>query len=59
MTSIINGEGLFTVLVLDEESSAGLAYLLERVTLEGSDADEYALATVQDILNTLGVEVTV
>ena len=57
MAEVMNGG--VTVIVIDEYERVYLNYLLERVCLEGSDTDERALSYTSELLDALGVEVTV
>lgn len=52
-------EGPFTVIVLSGHETEALQYLLERVSLEGNNSDEWALKHAYSLLDALDVEVTV
>ena len=51
--------GNVTVIVLDEYEVTYLKYLLERVVLTGSDADERALDYTSSLFDALDIELTV
>lgn len=58
MAEVTSGENL-TVMVLDEGETAALVYLLESVTLYGTNDDDRALRAAYGLLDALGVEVPV
>lgn len=58
MAEVTSGENL-TVIVLDEVEVAALVYLLESITLYGTNDDDRALRAAYGLLNALDVEVTV
>ena len=57
MAEVTSGD--LTVIVLNNSETKALAYLLESIALTGTDSDERALRECYDVLDALGVEVTV
>lgn len=57
MAEVTSGD--LTVIVLNRGEAEALAYLLESISLSGTDSDERALREVYDVLDALNVEVTV
>lgn len=58
MAEVTSGENL-TVIVLRDEEVAGLVYLLDSIILRGDEQDDRALTACYELLDALGVEVTV
>jgi len=57
MAEITSGD--LTVIVLNKDEVNALVYLLESVTLYGTNDDDRALRAAYGLLDALGVEVTV
>jgi hypothetical protein len=59
MAEVVSHRDAAVVIVLSDDELTALQYLLDHVSLMGTDEDEQVLNTAQELLDALDVEVVV